>query len=854
MRRAMKVLTPAVRDWVTDTFGALTPPQASAIPAIHGGEHVLISAPTGTGKTLAAFLAVLSELVAAHEAGTLGDGIQAVYISPLRALGADVQRNLERPLAEICARLGVGCGRGEDADDDAPIRVAQRTGDTSAAERRRLISRPPHVLVTTPESLAILLSTASMVPHFAQVRWAIVDEVHALAGGKRGVHLALSLERLAAAAASDPVRVGLSATVAPLDEVARWLCGVGRTPRVVAWRAPRDARFVVQSALVGEVVPNPQRVQRAVTQAVAERVTTERTTLVFTNTRGATERLAHRLRERFADGDVAAHHSSLAREERLAVEEQLRAGALRVVVTSTSLELGIDIGTVDEVILVGSPRDVTRALQRIGRSGHRIDRHPRGRFIGTGVDDLMECLVVSDRCRAGELDPVRVPVAPLDVLAQQLVGMAAVARWRDDDAYALVRRAAPYAALTREAFDQVLDYLSDASEAMEERRVYAKLVRTDGAFEARGRSVATIFYQNVGTIAGGASVRIKTRGSSTPIGTVEEDFLEQLKPGDRFLLGGRVWAFMFAQGMTAFVAPAAGRPSVPRWASEILPATAGVAWGVGVLRAQLRDALVVGGGDAVASLLSHRYELEAADAEALAEYVATQQALSPIPDPDEVLVERWVDPDDERVMVHAVTSPLGRRANDALARAIAYRLGKGSVGLMVDDQAFALRVPRRAAWDEDMLPRLFDARGLRDDVRAAVARSDLWGRRFRAVAAVGLMLVKNYHGRSKFVGAMQMNARRIWSVLERERPDFPLVRETYRTVLEDDLDVPTASAWLERAAVRVSMRELDGPPPFLFRLVAAGTTDSMLLEERDAFLRRLWERATMASGVTVGAD
>ena len=851
MQRAMKVLTPAVRNWVADTYGALTPPQAAAIPGIHSGEHVLISAPTGTGKTLAAFLAVLSELVAAHEAGTLGDGIQAVYISPLRALGADVQRNLERPLAEICERLGVGCGRGEEADEDAPIRVAQRTGDTSAAERRRLISRPPHVLVTTPESLAILLSTASMVPHFAHVRWVIVDEVHALAGGKRGVHLALSLERLAAAAASDPVRVGLSATVAPLDEVAQWLCGVGRSPRVVAWRAPRDARFVVQSALAGEVVPNPQRVQRAVTQAVAERVTAERTTLVFTNTRGATERLAHRLRERFADDDVAAHHSSLAREERLAVEERLRAGALRVVVTSTSLELGIDIGTVDEVILVGSPRDVTRALQRIGRSGHRIDRHPRGRFIGTGVDDLIECLVVSDRCRAGELDPVRVPVAPLDVLAQQLVGMAAVARWRDDDAYALVRRAAPYAALSREAFDQVLDYLSDASEAMEERRVYAKLVRTDGTFEARGRSVATIFYQNVGTIAGGASVRIKTRGSSTPIGTVEEDFLEQLKPGDRFLLGGRVWAFMFAQGMTAFVAPAAGRPSVPRWASEILPATPGVAWGVGVLRAQLRDALIVGGADAIATLLSHRYELDSPDAQALAEYVATQQALSPIADPDEVLVERWVDPDDERVMIHAVTSPLGRRANDALARAIAYRLGKGSVGLMVDDQAFALRVPLRAAWDEEMLPRLFDASGLRDDIRTAVARSDLWGRRFRAVAAVGLMLVKNYHGRSKFVGAMQMNARRIWSVLERERPDFPLVRETYRTVLDDDLDVPTASAWLERASSRLTMRELDAPPPFLFRLVAAGTTDSMLLEERDAFLRRLWERATMASGVTV---
>ena len=849
MRRALALLTPGVRGWVTDTFGRLTPPQAAAIPAIHGGEHVLISAPTGTGKTLAAFLAVLSELVSAHEAGTLGDGIQAVYVSPLRALGADVQRNLERPLAEICERLGAGCGTGDAKDDEPPIRVAQRTGDTTPAERRRLIARPPHVLVTTPESLAILLSTASMVPHFARVRWVIVDEVHALAGGKRGVHLALSLERLSASAARDPVRVGLSATVAPLDAVARWLCGTGRTPRVVAWRAPRDAVFAVESALGGEVVPNPQRVQRMVTDAVAGRVSTDRTTLIFTNTRGATERLAHRLRDRFGDTGIAAHHSSLAREERLDVEERLRAGTLRAVVTSTSLELGIDIGTIDEVVLVGSPRDVTRALQRIGRSGHRIDRHPRGRFIGTGVDDLLECLVVSDRCRSGTLDPVRVPVAPLDVLAQQLVGMAAVARWRDDDAFALVRRAAPYADLPREDFDAVLDYLSDASEAMEERRVYAKLVRADGAFEARGRSVATIFYQNVGTIAGGASIRIKPRGSATPIGTVEEDFLEQLKPGDRFLLGGRVWAFMFAQGMTAFVAPATGRPSVPRWASEILPATPGVAWGVGVLRAQLRDAFVVGGVGAIADVLTVRHEIGASDAMALAEYVATQHAISPIPDPEEVLVERWVDPDDDRVMVHAVTSPLGRRANDALARVVAYRLGKGSVGILVDDQAFALRVPRRTAWDEDALARLFDPAGLRADVKAAVARSDLWGRRFRAVAAIGLMLVKNYHGRSKFVGAMQMNARRIWSVLERERPGFPLVRETYRTVLEDDLDVPTASTWLTGAAGRATLRDLDAPPPFLFRLVAAGTTDSMLLEERDAFLRRLWERAVVAGGV-----
>ena len=851
MRRAMRLLTPAVRAWVTETFGQLTPPQAAAIPAIHAGEHVLISAPTGTGKTLAAFLAVLSELVGSYEAGTLAPGIQAVYISPLRALGADVQRNLERPLAEIVARVHGPAVAG--TSEDVPIRVAARTGDSTPTERRRLIANPPHVLVTTPESLAILLSTGSMVEHFRSVRWVIVDEVHAIAGGKRGVHLALSLERLAASARTDPVRVGLSATVAPLDVVARWLCGTGRPARTVAWRAPRDAVFAVQSALAGEVVPNPQRVQRAVTSAVAARVTTDRTTLVFTNTRGATERLAHRLRERFGEHDVAAHHSSLAREERVLVEERLREGSLRVVVTSTSLELGIDIGTVDEVVLVSSPRDVTRALQRIGRSGHRIDRHPRGRFIGTGVDDVLECLVVSERCRAGTLDPIRVPVAPLDVLAQQLVGMAAVARWRDDDAYALVCRASPYATLTRADFDAVLDYLSDASDAMAERRVYAKLVREEGWFEGRGRSVATIFYQNVGTIAGGASIRVKPRGSPTPIGTVEEDFLEQLKPGDRFLLGGRVWAFMYAQGMTAFVAPASGRPSVPRWASEILPATPGVAWGVGELRARLRDALARGSAASVAAGLVADHGLEHADALALADYVATQHALSPIPDPDEVLVERWTDADDPRVVIHAVTSPLGRRANEALARALAWRLGKGSVGLMVDDQAFALRVTKRAAWDDAVLARLFAARQFRADVRSAIARSDLWGRRFRAVAAIGLMLVKNFQGRSKFVGAMQMNARRIWTVLERERPDFPLVRETYRTVLDDDLDVPTAERWLEAVQGRITLRDLDAPPPFLFKLVAAGTTDSMLLEERDAFLRRLWEQAVASRTALVDA-
>ncbi|MEP6689867.1 MAG: hypothetical protein ABJD07_01855, partial [Gemmatimonadaceae bacterium] len=473
-----------------------------------------------------------------------------------------------------------------------------------------------------------------------------------------------------------------------------------------------------------------------------------------------------------------------------------------------------------------------------------------GYFIATGVDDLIECAAVADRCRQGLLDPVRAPRAPLDVLAQQLVAMSIEGDWRDAAAFALVRRSAPFAALVRRDFDAVLDYLGESSESMEERRIYAKIERERRGsvriFRARGKAVATIFLQNVGTIAGGASVRVKPRGSSTPIGTVEESFLESVKPGDRFLLGGRVWSFMYAQGMTAFVAPSAGRPSVPRWASEILPATSGVARGVAELRAWLRDVLRADGEESLARAVVHRLGVSVSDAAALAAYAAAQDALSPIPDPDEILVERWADTEDERLVVHAVTAPIGRRANEALARAVAFRLAKSNAGLLVDDQAFALRTPRRAAWSDGDLARIFDPVGFAADVGSAVARGDLWGRRFRQVAAIGLMLVKNYRGHSKFVGGMQANARRIWSVLERERPDFPLVRETYRTVLEDDLDVPAALAWLTASHRRITLRDVPSVPPFLFRLVAAGTTDAMLMEERDAFLRRLWEQALAA--------
>ncbi|MGA7799474.1 MAG: DEAD/DEAH box helicase, partial [Gammaproteobacteria bacterium] len=453
---------PAVRAWFSARFAVPTSPQAQAWAAIKAGRHTLVAAPTGSGKTLAAFLAAIDELVRESASGPLPAETRVLYVSPLKALSNDIQRNLDEPLAGIEAALAA------DGAPQAGIRTQVRTGDTPQAARAAMRRQPPHILVTTPESLYILLTSDSGRCMLGTVRTVIVDEIHAVVGSKRGSHLALSLERLQALAGRAPVRIGLSATQHPIEAVARFLVGTGGVDADGrADCAIVDTGYTRQRNLALELPPVPLDAVMAndgwtlIYDRLAHLVEAHRTTLIFVNTRRMAERLARHLSERLAAGQVSAHHGSLSREHRLSAEQRLKQGELKALVATASLELGIDIGDVDLVCQLGSPRSVAAFLQRVGRSGHSVGGTPKGRLFPLSRDDLVECAALLDAVRRGELDRVHIPQAPLDVLAQQLVAEVAGAEWDEDALYELVRRAWPYRELGRDMFGDLVRMLAD---------------------------------------------------------------------------------------------------------------------------------------------------------------------------------------------------------------------------------------------------------------------------------------------------------------------------------------------------------------------------------------------------------
>ena len=447
---------PLVTQWFEQKFGHPTEPQVLGWPPILEGRSTLISAPTGSGKTLAAFLACIDRLIREASDGTLADQTEVVYVSPLKALSNDIQKNLEGPLAEI---LALANAKGIALSD---IRTAVRTGDTLMPARQAMLRRPPHILVTTPESLYILLTAAKSRAMLETVRTVIVDEIHAVADDKRGAHLALSLERLDALTKAPVTRIGLSATQKPIELVAHFLAGATRPDPVIVQVAPRrvlDLAVEVPRSELGPVASN--EMWNEVYDRIAALVEEHRSTLVFVNTRRLSERLSMHLAERVGADAVAAHHGSLSRKTRLDAEQRLKAGALKVLVATASLELGIDIGTVDLVCQIGSPRAIGVALQRIGRAGHWRGAVPKGRLFATTLDDLVECAAVIRAIRQGDLDRLHIPDAPLDILAQQIVAMCAAEEWQTDELFATVTRAYPYRGLPRAEFDEIVGMLSD---------------------------------------------------------------------------------------------------------------------------------------------------------------------------------------------------------------------------------------------------------------------------------------------------------------------------------------------------------------------------------------------------------
>jgi len=852
---ALESLSGPVRAWFDAAFPeGPTPAQERAWPPIAAGEHVLLVSPTGTGKTLAAFLSILDRLFRAHEAGTLTHGPRCVYVSPLRSLSYDIERNLSTPLAEIRQRLNCV---------ESPVSVGVRTGDTTAYERRKLREHPPHVLITTPESLSLLLSQSSWQAHWRGVEHIVVDEVHALAPTKRGADLAVSLERLAAQARRDPKRVGLSATCRAGDAAAAFLVGPSRCCRVVHAPLPLGTPPVeikVESLIAPDEEPHRGLSYRRLIRRLKRTISQNRTTVVFANTRALAEKLTHDLRQEGAGGDgadvtVAVHHSALDARRRREIEKALREGAIRAVVTSTSLELGVDIGTADVTVQVGLPGGVARCVQRVGRSGHRRGTGSRGLLVAATPAELAGAVITARAALAGRVEPLRMIRAPLDVVSQQLIAMACAGEQNVDAAFELCRKAGPMAELGRADFDLCLASLAGELAApagafepelgSAPRWTSPRIWREDGRFGLKSRRVARWFWSNVGTICSDETVRVLERGVA--VGTLEAAYAERLVPGDRFVLDGRVFRFRALEQSILHARLDPGEPNLPRWTSDRQSLSCELAQELAAFREAAARRLVAQGASDLRDWLQATFELDSCAAAVLVELFEAQAQWSEFPDAAGLLVEQSPSPQREG-LTYTFHAPLHRAACEALGRATAARLGRRfgrNLGLSVADLGWSIGVPGDesvVALTKDDILALLDLASFAEDVLDGMDRGELPARRFQHVAAIALMVLRTPEpGRRVRVGGLNWVSSRLYPLVKAACPEHPLLRETRREVLEDLLDVPAAERWIkERPAIR--FRSLPGLSPFAAAWIEPGQTDALQFESPALALKRLHAR------------
>ncbi len=852
----VKLLRPYTSSWFRKRYGDFTPAQLMAIPYVKSGRNVLISSPTGSGKTLAGFLAVIDELVGLAESGTLEDSVYVLYVSPLRALNNDMRRNLSEPIDGI---LSEARSSGKELPE---IRLAVRTSDTLPNERQKMLKKPPHVLITTPESLAIALSAPKFRSLLSTVRWVVVDEVHELAGSKRGAHLSLSLERLQELAHSNFQRIGLSATISPLEEIARFLVGYDdegkdRDCMVVDARFVKPMKIEIVCPKADIVRASAEELNAAIYEALRYIVERHRSTLIFTNTRSATERVVFKLKKMFEKNgvvdvdEVEAHHSSLSREVRLGVEERLKKGMLKCVICSTSLELGIDVGYIDAVVLLSSPKSVTRLIQRVGRSGHNVKDSCRGYLIAVDRDDLLEVSVLAHLAVERKLDNVRIPRKPLDVLAQHLVGMSLERKWGVAEALRVIRRSYSYSDLTNDELVKVLRYLAGRyEEELGGLNIYAKIWfdEFEGVF-GRKRGSRMIYYLNIGAIPDEAKVKVFTDGGRY-VGDLEEGFVEYLEPGDVFVLGGRTYEFLRSDGMRVIVRRAENaRPTVPSWFSEMLPLSFDSALKVAEFRGYVHDLIVNHGVRGAVKELEIRYGLSRGVAEHIVNYVHEQATyLGLVPNNRLYVVEVWDDLEGRttNLIFHYL---LGRKVNDALSRAYASTLSNlfgVNVRVTVTDNGFMISAPMSAGLDDSAVYELINyvnSKNLPTILRKSLKNSELIKRRFRHCAERALALLRRYKGVDTSISRRQVSSETLLKVAER-LGSYPILEEAYREVLEDYMDLANAVKILkliEGGEVTVKVVRTSTPSPFAHNIVAHGYSDVVLMEDRRKLLIKLYE-------------
>ena len=833
---------PLIRDWFVSRFSTPTEPQEQGWPHILERKATLISAPTGSGKTLAAFLVCIDMLVRKALRGELTDQTEILYISPLKALGNDIQKNLEIPLGEILQLAGE---RGMLMPE---IRTAVRSGDTLAHERRAILTRPPHILVTTPESLYILLTAAKSREVLKTVETVIVDEIHAVADDKRGSHLALSLERLEHLTGRSLARIGLSATQKPIEVVAEFLTGGGRPAPVivnVGHRREIDLAVEVPGSELGPIASN--EMWGEIYDRIAQLAKEHRSTLIFVNTRRLAERAAHQLGERLGNDAVAAHHGSLSRKLRLAAEKKLKAGEIRALVATASLELGIDVGSVDLVCQIGSPRAISVGLQRVGRAGHWRGAIPKGRIFATTRDELLECAALVRAIRRGELDRLEIPAAPMDILAQQIVAMCACEDWSEGELFQAVRRAYPYRDLERAGFDAVVEMLSEGIAARRGRYgAYVHRDRVNGMLRARrGARLAAI--TSGGAIPENALYTVVAMPEGTAVGTIHEDFAVESIAGDVFLLGNTSWRVRRVQPSgSVLVEDAQGAaPSVPFWLGEAPARTAELSAEVAGLRQDI-GSFVAGvsptapGEDqrslptvaAAVNWLKADCGLDDAGAEQAVEYIAAGRAvLGAVPTQDTIVAERFFDEGGGmQLVIHA---PFGGRINKAWGLALRKRFCRSfnfELQAAATDNGLNISLAEQHSFPLGDVFHFLHPNSVREVLEQAALASPLFGARWRWDAGRALALLRFQGGKKVAPQIQRMRADDLLAsvfpdaqacqeniVGEIKIPDHPLIGEVMKDVLTEAMDIEGLERVLRDVGEgRIRCVAVDTPVPSQF--------------------------------------
>ncbi len=910
---------PAVARWFEQTFGSPTEPQARGWPAIQSGRHVLISAPTGSGKTLAAFLASLDILFREGMKAELPDETQIVYVSPLKALSNDIRKNLQEPLAGIRALLQETEGRPPSqvygAASEIDVRAEVRTGDTTAAQRQALIKKPPHILVTTPESLYLLLTSESGRRMLSTVRTLILDEIHAVVDDRRGAHLALSIERLAAltkSASGGLQRIGLSATQKPIEEVARFLVGTRAVDNAgnpdceiidIGHQRELDLAIEIPKSPLEAVMSN--EVWEEVYHRLAELIDAHRTTLVFVNTRRMAERVTHHLSELLGADAVTSHHGSLSAKLRLDAEDRLKRGELKALVATASLELGIDIGSVDLVCQLGTTRSIATLLQRTGRAEHKRGGKPKGRIFPLSRDELVECAALLRCVRRGELDRLLIPGKPLDVLAQQIVAATSTVDWDENAFFELVRSAWPYRNLTREEFDSVVKMVAEGFSTKRGRR--AALIHHDAVnHRLRGRRGARLVaLTSGGAIPDNADYRVIVEPSETFVGTVNEDFAVESLAGDIFQLGNASWRILRINSGVVRVEDAKGQPpGIPFWLGEAPARTSELSQAVSDLRIEIEKLLAgnielcsvrpvglkpaetgsgqnvrwahrpqayvpTNSGDAGENLcqwLEREIQLPQHAPEQIADYFAdTYRALGAIPSQQTLVMERFFDESGGMQLV--LHSPFGNRINRAWGLALRKRFCRSfnfELQAAATDDAIVISLGTQHSFPLEEVFRYLNAKTVRDLLVQALLDAPMFTIRWRWNATRSLA-VPRFRGGAKIAAPLQrMESENLLAAVfpdqlaclehivgDREIPDHPLVKQTINDCLTEAMDIDGLEEVLrkiENGEIRCIARDLPEPSPLASEILNArpyAFLDNAPLEERRTqavYTRRASER------------